>query len=55
MKMKQSLMKALDEALFDIEQDIADLEEDVSCGLRRDLIEERLLKIREKIKDLQKD
>lgn len=51
--MKKSLTKAVDDALFEIEQDVADLEEDVDCGLKRELVIERLVKIREKLKDLQ--
>ncbi|MFW5871472.1 MAG: hypothetical protein ACOCUT_00040 [bacterium] len=51
--MKKSLTKAVDDALFEIEQDVADLEEDVDYGLKRKLIIEKLVEIREKLKILQ--
>lgn len=53
--MKKTLLKELDDKLFEIEQDIMDLEEEVGCGLKRELISEKLLKIADKLKNLQKD
>jgi len=54
-KMNKKLTKELDDKLFEIEQDIMDLEEDIMCGpqLKKEFLSKELRKIADKLKNIQ--
>jgi len=53
--MNKKLTKELDDKLFEIEQDIMDLEEDIMCGpqLKKEFLSKELRKIADKLKNIQ--